>query len=99
MVTHDVDEALFLSDRVVCMTDGPAAEVGEILAVNFPRPRERKAVMEHPDYYKLREQLIEFLETRAHRKTSAPKIEPPTVETILASPDKDSLGKPVLNHA
>jgi len=68
MVTHDVDEALFLSDRVVCMTDGPAAEVGEILEVTFPRPRDRKAVMEHPDYYKLRGQLIEFLEVRAHRK-------------------------------
>ena len=68
MVTHDVDEALFLSDRIVCMTDGPAAEVGEIIDVYFPRPRERKAVMEHPDYYKLREQLIYFLEVRAHRK-------------------------------
>jgi nitrate/nitrite transport system ATP-binding protein len=67
MVTHDVDEALFLSDRIVCMTDGPAAEVGEIIDVRFPRPRERKAVMEHPEYYLLREQLIEFLEVRAHR--------------------------------
>ena len=67
MVTHDVDEALFLSDRVVCMTNGPEAEVGEILEVNFPRPRERKAVMEHPDYYKLREHLITFLEERAHK--------------------------------
>jgi nitrate/nitrite transport system ATP-binding protein len=75
MVTHDVDEALFLSDRVVCMTDGPAAEVGDILKVKFPRPRERKAVMEHPDYYKLREHLIEFLEVHAHRKhASAPVI-------------------------
>lgn len=81
MVTHDVDEALFLSDRVVCMTDGPAAEVGEILEVKFPRPRDRKAVMEHPDYYPLREQLIEFLEVRAHRKPVppvAPSSEPPT---------------------
>src|ERR1043166_2266789 len=68
IVTHDVGEALFLSDRIVCMTDGPEAEVGRILAVNFPRPRERKAVTEHPDYYKLREQLIEFLEVHAHRK-------------------------------
>ena len=74
MVTHDVDEALFLSDRVVCMTDGPAAEVGDILPVNFPRPRERKAVMEHPDYYKLREHLIEFLEIHAHRKHASPPI-------------------------
>ena len=74
MVTHDVDEALFLSDRIVCMTDGPEAEVGEIMEVHFPRPRERKAVMEHPDYYLLREQLIEFLEVRAHRR--GPKTEP-----------------------
>jgi nitrate/nitrite transport system ATP-binding protein len=74
MVTHDVDEALFLSDRIVCMTDGPEAEVGEIMEVHFPRPRERKAVMEHPDYYLLREQLIEFLEVRAHRR--GPRTEP-----------------------
>ena len=67
MVTHDVDEALFLADRIVCMTDGPAAEVGDILEVHFPRPRERKAVMAHPDYYGLREHLIEFLEIHAHR--------------------------------
>jgi nitrate/nitrite transport system ATP-binding protein len=71
MVTHDVDEALFLSDRVVCMTNGPAAEVGEILPVTFPRPRERKEVLEHPDYYTLRERLIEFLEVRAHQKKPA----------------------------
>ncbi len=68
MVTHDVDEALFLSDRIVMMTDGPEAEVGDILEVKFPRPRDRKAVMEHPDYYSLREHLIEFLEIHAHRK-------------------------------
>jgi nitrate ABC transporter ATP-binding subunit len=67
MVTHDVDEALFLSDRIVMMTDGPEAEVGDILEVRFPRPRERKAVMEHPDYYTLREHLIEFLEVHAHK--------------------------------
>ena len=66
MVTHDVDEALFLADRIVCMTNGPEAEVGEILEVTFPRPRERKAVMEHPDYYRLREHLITFLEERAY---------------------------------
>jgi len=68
MVTHDVDEALFLADRIVCMTNGPEAEVGEILEVHFPRPRDRKAVLEHPDYYKLREHLITFLEERAHKK-------------------------------
>src|SRR6266540_2784026 len=69
MVTHDVDEALFLADRIICMTDGPEADVGDVLEIHFPRPRERKAVMEHPDYYRLREYLITFLEERAHRKS------------------------------
>jgi nitrate ABC transporter ATP-binding subunit len=76
MVTHDVDEALFLSDRVVCMTDGPAAEVGDILEVKFPRPRNRKAVLEHPDYYRLRAHLIEFLEIHAHKRRG--DTEPPS---------------------
>src|SRR5882672_4353773 len=66
MVTHDVDEALFLADRIVMMTNGPEAEVGDILEVHFPRPRYRKAVLEHPDYYRLREHLITFLEEQAH---------------------------------
>ena len=70
MVTHDVDEALFLSDRIVMMTNGPEAEVGDVLEVKFPRPRDRKSVLEHPDYYKLREHLIEFLEVRAYRGQS-----------------------------
>jgi nitrate ABC transporter ATP-binding subunit len=85
MVTHDVDEALFLSDRIVMMTNGPEAEVGDILEVNFPRPRTRKEVMEHPDYYKLREYLISFLQDRAHVKkgTSFPiKTRPPQKEIL-----------------
>jgi nitrate ABC transporter ATP-binding subunit len=77
MVTHDVDEALFLSDRIVMMTDGPEAEVGCIMEVKFPRPRDRKAVMEHPEYYVLREQLITFLEVHAHQKK--PKAEAPSI--------------------
>ena len=62
MVTHDVDEALFLADRVVMMTSGPRARVGQILEVPFGRPRDRADVLEHPDYYRLRGQLIGFLE-------------------------------------
>src|SRR5205814_2094454 len=53
MVTHDVDEALFLSDRIAMMTNGPAARVGDVLDVPFPRPRDRTAVLEHPEYYRL----------------------------------------------
>jgi len=72
MVTHDVDEALFLSDRVVMMTSGPEAHVGEILKVPFERPRHRATVMEHPDYYALRERLIGFLEREGHGKEQKP---------------------------
>src|SRR5438309_8015105 len=68
MVTHHVDEALFLADRIVMMTNGPAAEVGDILEVRFLRPRNRKEVMEHPDYCRLREQLIAFLESQTRRE-------------------------------
>ena len=85
MVTHDVDEALFLSDRVVMMTNGPAATVGEILEVKFPRPRSRKQLLEDPAYYELREQLIGFLEERSHHRpapagaapTPPPAAKPP----------------------
>jgi nitrate/nitrite transport system ATP-binding protein len=77
MVTHDVDEALFLADRIVMMTNGPEAEVGDILEVKFPRPRERKQVLEHPDYYKLREHLIIFLEEHAHKKRASTDQIPP----------------------
>lgn len=67
MVTHDVDEALYLADRLVLMTDGPAARVGEILDVPFPRPRERTAVLEHPDYYHCHRRVIDFLENHANQ--------------------------------
>ena len=87
MVTHDVDEALYLSDRVVCMTDGPEAEVGDIIPVAFPRPRERQAVMDHPDYYPLRERLIEFLEVHAHKKKHAVPAAPATpAEALIDTP-------------
>lgn len=68
MVTHDVDEAIILSDRVVMMTNGPAAEVGDVLEVKFPRPRNRAALLEDSEYYRCREHLIEFLNERAHHK-------------------------------
>ena len=78
MVTHDVDEALYLADRIVMMTNGPAATVGEILEVHFPRPRSRKELMEDPEYYRLREQLIGFLEERSHVRPPSPSVQPPS---------------------
>ena len=77
LITHDVDEALFLSDRIVMMTSGPEARVGDILEVNFPRPRNRREVMAHPDYYRLREHLISFLEEHAHRPQAARETNQP----------------------
>jgi len=67
MVTHDVDEALYLADRLILMTDGPAATVGEILHVPFPRPRRRTDVLEHPQYYACHERVLAFLEHHARQ--------------------------------
>ena len=64
MITHDIDEALFLSDRVVMMTNGPAATIGEILEIPFARPRNRSQIMEDPRYYDLRNHALDFLFTR-----------------------------------
>jgi nitrate/nitrite transport system ATP-binding protein len=65
-VTHDVDEALFLSDRIVMMTNGPEARVGELLTVPFVRPRTRGDVLAHALYYELRGAMIGFLEEQDH---------------------------------
>ena len=61
-VTHDVDEAILLADRVVMMSNGPNARIGNIMEVDLPRPRSRKALLAHPDYYAYREELLEFLD-------------------------------------
>ncbi|TPI31620.1 ATP-binding cassette domain-containing protein [Mesorhizobium sp. B3-2-1] len=61
-VTHDVDEAILLADRVVMMSNGPNARIGNIMEVDLPRPRSRKALLAHPDYYAYREELLDFLE-------------------------------------
>jgi nitrate/nitrite transport system ATP-binding protein len=67
MVTHDVDEAVLLSDRIVMMTNGPAATVGEILAVDLPRPRDRLALANDPQYHAYRTAVLEFLYQRQQR--------------------------------
>ncbi len=90
MVTHDVDEALFLADRIVMMTNGPEAEVGDVLPVPFSRPRDRKAVMEHARYYECREYLITFLEERAGQKPKAAQESFPTSPGSQAKPTNSS---------
>ena len=64
MITHDIDEALFLADRLVMMTNGPAAGIGEVLSIDFPRPRSREEIMENPRYYELRNSALDFLYNR-----------------------------------
>lgn len=64
MITHDIDEALFLADRLVMMTNGPAAQIGEILEIPFSRPRNRSQIMEDPEYYNLRNYVLDFLYRR-----------------------------------
>ncbi|HEY9596230.1 MAG TPA: nitrate ABC transporter ATP-binding protein [Cyanophyceae cyanobacterium] len=64
MITHDIDEALFLADKLVMMTNGPAAKIGEVMKIPFPRPRDRARIMEDPEYYKLRNHALDFLYNR-----------------------------------
>jgi nitrate ABC transporter ATP-binding subunit len=89
MVTHDVDEAVFLSDRVVMMTSGPEAHVGEILSIPFERPRNRHELMDSPDFYDLREKLVTFLEEQGHRPpppaAAAPKARKQSLWSALRS--------------
>ena len=65
MVTHDVDEAILLSDKIMLMTRGPEAEIAEVVDISIPRPRARTTVIEHPHYYKIRNHIIHFLVERS----------------------------------
>lgn len=70
MITHDIDEALFLADKLVMMTNGPAAKIGEVMEIPFSRPRDRDLIMEDPLYYDLRNYALDFLYNRfAHDDT------------------------------
>ena len=71
MVTHDIDEALYLADRLILMTDGPEATVGDTLRIPFSRPRVRASVLAHPQYHACRRHVIDFLEHHAHQSRSS----------------------------
>ncbi|MBW4559941.1 MAG: nitrate ABC transporter ATP-binding protein [Mojavia pulchra JT2-VF2] len=80
MVTHDVDEALLLSDRIVMLTNGPEAHIGQILEVPIPRPRQRLEVVNHPSYYNLRNEMIYFLnQQKQAKKRKAAQTQAPIV--------------------
>jgi nitrate/nitrite transport system ATP-binding protein len=93
MVTHDVDEALLLSDRVVMLTNGPASHIGQILTVDLPRPRQRMQVVKHPDYYPMRAQIIDFLnqQKRAKKRQAELKKSPTSVMVGSTSLEKTTL--------
>ena len=71
MITHDVDEAVLLSDRIVMMTNGPAASVGDVLVVALPRPRRRLELAEDPAYVHARTEVLRFLHERHLRAEAA----------------------------
>jgi nitrate ABC transporter ATP-binding subunit len=108
MITHDVDEALFMSDRVVMMTNGPRARVGAVFDVPFKRPRIRAEILEQPDYYDHREKMLKFLEEQDHRKRkkedAKPDVEPVfapsppslSVESFQGGANLESESQPVL---
>jgi nitrate ABC transporter ATP-binding subunit len=97
MVTHDVDEALYLSDRIVMMTTGPAAKVGKILEVPFARPRVRDDVLEHPEYYNLREELIQFLEDQ-DKSGGGPQKQPAAISNSDSAHSEPAEEKMVACH-
>ncbi len=78
MVTHDVDEAVLLSDRIVMLTNGPCSNIGQILDVDIPRPRKRMEVVEHPSYYSLRSEMIYFL----NQQKKVKKLRARTVQNV-----------------
>ena len=86
MITHDVDEAVLLSDRIVMMTNGPAATIGEILEVNLPRPRNRLALAEDVEYNRLRSEVLTFLYEKQRK-----------VEIISSKDDSKSWAKSSAN--
>jgi nitrate/nitrite transport system ATP-binding protein len=81
MVTHDVDEALLLSDRVVMLTTGPEAHIGQILDVPIPRPRHRLEVVNHPSYYDMRHEMVYFLNQQKRSKQKVGKVASTSLKT------------------
>ena len=71
LVTHDIDEALYLSDRILLMTDGPEARLGQEIRVRLPRPRDRRAASQSAEYFGLRNEVLEFLEHHTRQFAAA----------------------------
>jgi nitrate/nitrite transport system ATP-binding protein len=91
MVTHDVDEAILLSDRIMLMTNGPEARIAEIVEVTVPRPRSRATIIEHPHYYRIRNHIIHFLVRHAKHEPSSDAT--PDGDSVSEAPVEVNFGK------
>ena len=93
MITHDIDEAILLADRILLMTNGPFARVAESVDITIPRPRNRTQIIEHPNYYAIRNHLVQFLGERSKVLSGQPsdgETQSPQTVTI----DKTAAAKP-----
>jgi nitrate/nitrite transport system ATP-binding protein len=89
MITHDVDEAILLADRILLMTNGPRAKVAESVLINIDRPRNRANIIENPAYYKIRNHLVNFLVSRSNQLS-----EKQDVQTRVVDPTSESYEQP-----
>ncbi|WP_407492461.1 ABC transporter ATP-binding protein [Pseudooceanicola sp. MF1-13] len=102
MITHDIDEAVLLADRILLMTNGPLARVAESVEITIERPRNRTEIVEHPNYYAIRNHLVQFLGRRSKELAGQPSNGlPQTPETVRidltgTTPDDDSDASPRL---
>ncbi|MDD9708379.1 MAG: ABC transporter ATP-binding protein [Paracoccaceae bacterium] len=100
MITHDIDEAILLADRILLMTNGPFARVAESVDITIPRPRNRTAIVEHPNYYAIRNHLVQFLGKRskdlAGQASDGAAQRPETVRIDLTGTAEDPTPEPRL---
>ena len=100
MITHDIDEAILLADRILLMTNGPFARVAESVEITIPRPRNRTAIVEHPNYYAIRNHLVQFLGKRskdlAGQASDGAAQRPETVRIDLTGTAEDPTPEPRL---
>ncbi|MDX1821846.1 MAG: ABC transporter ATP-binding protein [Paracoccaceae bacterium] len=100
MITHDIDEAILLADRILLMTNGPFARVAESVEITIPRPRNRTAIVEHPNYYAIRNHLVQFLGKRskelAGQASEGAAQRPETVRIDLTGQAEDPTPEPRL---
>ena len=94
MITHDVDEAILLSDRILLMTNGPEAHVAEAVKVDIPRPRDRTSIIEHENYYPTRNHLVDFL-VRRSRELQGQGGDRKVTQVSLGADDPESPRKAV----